>query len=806
MRPIAVTLTSLLAAMTLLATATAAERNPVRTRPSAAADQPSAQRIIVKFRQSSLSIQATKSGESATQQQTATADSVRLNALAGRARVTLRASKALGDNMHVMQVLPASGETAADTLAHLRADGEVEFAEIDRPVYLHATDPNDTRYLLNTAADAGQWYLRADQPSAINARAAWDITKGSNGVVIAVVDTGVRYDHEDLQTAAAGGKLLPGFDFISPDSATNFAHAGDGDGYDGDPSDPGDFCTAEADNSSWHGTRVSGIIGARTNNNLGVAGINWNGYILPVRVIGRCGGFNSDVIAGIRWAAGLSVPGAPANPYPAQVINISLGGSGACDQGSANAVSAATAAGALVVVSAGNEGGPVDSPANCPGAMAILGLRHAGTKVGFSSLGPEIALGSPGGNCVNTVAGQPCVYSIDTTTNLGTSSPGANGYTDKVSTNLGTSFSSPIVSGIAGLMLSVNGNLKSKQLIARMREGATPYPQTSDSTNPVPGLCQNPTTLGALQQTECICNTAVCGAGMANALGAVNAALRPIAAVTIPTPSYAAGSSVTLNGSASAACSRTVANYEWKVVSSGAVLATGATATSVTVTAPASGSAIVVRLTVTDDVGKTDIADINVAPTTATSSAPTSAGTKACLTDVAPPNGVTIAATTANAAEAGAAAGVFTVTRTGSTAAALTVNLAIGGSATAGSDYANLPTTVTLAAGSASATLTVTPVDDSTVEGAETVVATVQNGSGYQIGDSPSATVTIADNDTAAAPPPSGGSSGGGGGGGAFDPLTLLGALGFVTFAAIRRMGPARRARSPLRATRPGER
>ena len=800
MRPIAVTLTSFFAAMTLLATATAAERNPVRTRPSAAAEQQAAQRIIVKFRQSSLSIQATKSGESATQQ-TATADTVRLNALAGRTRVTLRASKALGDNMHVMQVLPAtSGETAAETLAHLRADSEVEFAEIDRPVYLHATDPNDTRYLLNTAADAGQWYLRADQPSAINARAAWDITKGSNGVVIAVVDTGVRYDHEDLQTAAAGGKLLPGFDFVSPDSATSFAHAGDGDGFDGDPSDPGDFCTAEADNSSWHGTRVSGIIGARTNNNLGVAGINWNGYILPVRVIGRCGGFNSDVIAGIRWAAGLSVPGAPANPYPAQVINLSLGGTGACDSGSAAAVSAATAAGALVVVSAGNEGGPVDSPANCVGAMAILGLRHAGTKVGFSSLGPEIALGSPGGNCVNTVAGQPCVYSIDTTTNLGTSTPGANGYTDKVNTNLGTSFSSPIVSGIAGLMLSVNGNLKSKQLIARMREGATAYPQTSDSTNPVPVQCQNPTTLGALQQTECICNTAVCGAGMANALGAVNAALRPIAAVTVPA-SYAAGASVTLNGSGSgAACSRTIANYEWKLVSSGTVIATGATATTATLTAPATGSAIVVRLTVTDDAGKTDIADISVAPTAATSSAPTSAGTKACLTDITPPNGVTIAATTANAAEAGTATGLFTVTRTGSTAAALTVNLAIGGSATAGSDYTNLPTTATIAAGSASATVTVTPVDDSLVEGAETVVATVQTGSGYQIGDPASATVTIADNDTTPAPPPAGG-GGGGGGGGAFDPLTLLGALGFATFAALRRLRTARRVRAPARAT-----
>ena len=279
MRPIAVTLTSLLAAMALMTTATAAEKNPARTRPGAAAEQESAQRaytrVIVQFRQSSLSTQATKSGESAAT--TVVADTARLNALASRTRITVRGTKALGGNMHVMQVSAAAGETAVETLSRLRADSEVEFAELDRRVYVHATDPNDPRYALNTAADAGQWYLREVQKSAINARGAWDITKGSNGVVIAVVDTGVRYDHEDLQQAAAGGKLLPGFDFISQDSSNNFSTAGDGDGFDNDPSDPGDFCTSPSDGSSWHGTRVSGIIGARTNNNVGVAGINWTG-------------------------------------------------------------------------------------------------------------------------------------------------------------------------------------------------------------------------------------------------------------------------------------------------------------------------------------------------------------------------------------------------------------------------------------------------------------------------------------------------------------------------------------------------
>ena len=782
MRTIAVTLSSLVAAIVLMTAASAAERNPARTRPTAATEQATAQRIIVKFRQSSaLSVQSSKSGESAAT--TAAADTTRLNALASRTRISVNRTRALGGSMHMMEISPlVTGEAVTDTLARLRADSDVEFAEADRRVYLHATDANDPRYVLNSSADFGQWYLRNVEKSAINARGAWDITTGSNGVVIADIDTGVLYGHEDLQSAAYGGKLLPGYDFVSADGTNNFSTAGDGNGRDSDATDPGDFCTSSADNSSWHGTRVSGIIGALTNNNIGIAGINWNGYILPVRVIGRCGGFNSDVVAGIYWAAGLAGSGAPANPYPAQVINISLGGTGSCDRASQQAVSDATAAGVLVVVSAGNEGGPVDSPANCIGAMGILGLRHAGTKVGFSSLGPQIALGAPGGNCVNVDGTLPCVYSIDTTSNAGTTTAGANVYTDKnpANTNVGTSFSSPIVSGIAGLMLSVNGNLKSKQLIARLRGSATPFPTTSDNAG-VPN-CQDPSAAG-IQAVECICNTAVCGAGMANALGAVQEALRPIAAVSAPA-SYAAGGNVTLDASGSAAaCKHSISTYSWSV--GGAVISTQATAS---VTAPASGaSATAVQLTVTDEAGKADVATINVGPTSATSTAPTSAGTKACLTDITPPNGVTITATDPNATEAGVHAGVLAVTRTGSTAAALTVNVAYTGSAASGVDYTALATTVVIPAGSASANITVTPIDNSTVDGSRSVIATLQTGSGYQVGTSSTATVNIADNDTAAAPPPSSGSSSGKGGGGAIDLMTLVVAFGFAALAFFRR-------------------
>lgn len=204
--------------------------------------------------------------------------------------------------------------------------------------------------------------------------------------------------------------------------------------------------------------------------------------------------------------------------------------------------------------------------------------------------------------------------------------------------------------------------------------------------------------------------------------------------------------------------------------------------------APASGAATAVQLTITDDAGKTDAVSIMVGPTSGQSDAPSSTPGTACLNDITPPGGaaitVSIAATDANAAEAAADPGVFTITRSGATTAALTVNLTYSGTATNGTDYTALPATATIAAGSASATITVTPIDDSTFEGAETVVATVAAGTGYVPGNVSSATVTIADNDTAPAPPPStGGSSGGKGGGGALDPLTLIGGLAFVVFA-----------------------
>ncbi len=198
---------------------------------------------------------------------------------------------------------------------------EVEYAEPD-VILEHTLEPNDPLY-------SNQWHYLA--PTAgnygINAPAAWDITTGSAGIVVAVIDTGITNHIEFV------GRTVPGYDFISDVQTAN-----DGNGRDSDPSDPGDWITAGENasgsfagcairNSSWHGTHTAGTIGAASNNGTGVAGINWNSKILPVRVLGKCGGYTSDIIDAMNWAAGLDVPGVPANANPAKVENLSLGGS-----------------------------------------------------------------------------------------------------------------------------------------------------------------------------------------------------------------------------------------------------------------------------------------------------------------------------------------------------------------------------------------------------------------------------------------------------------------------------------------------
>jgi len=585
--------------------------------------------------------------------------------------------------MHVMYLQKTLyGADVEAALKALRADSAVKFAAVDQLRYPHAV-PDDPLFQPTPGTASGQWFMKTPSSTpvpvegvqtsdlaAVDAVSAWDITKGSTGTVIADIDTGVRFDHPDLLRAGFGGRLLPGYDFVDQDydptsgaALGTFLMANDGDGWDPDPSDPGDWIsssdltyTDSSNNllfppascgsssggpvdSSWHGTRVMGILGALTNNSLGIAGMTWNPYLLPVRALGKCGGYDSDIITGMQWAAGMTVTGVPNNPYPADIINLSLGGSGACSATSyPDVISTLTGMGVLVVVSAGNEGGAVDVPANCTGVLGVVGLRNVGTKVGYSSFGAEAGVAAPAGNCINSSGA--CLRSLDTTYNTGATVPGASAYTDETHYNLGTSFSAPIVSGVAALMRAVNANLTPAQLIARIKSSATAFPQPA--TLVASGyIC--PTADPSSGECACPNDGKQCGAGMVNALQAVTAAERPIAAVSVPT-STPVGSSATLDASGSAAsCGRTIASYAW-VASGGVTIQSGANAAQVMITP--TGTAGTLTLTVTDSANATDTAILTVSaggsitlPATTTASAGTSTGacpTALTVTPVAP--------------------------------------------------------------------------------------------------------------------------------------------------------------------------
>src|SRR5262245_15352497 len=270
------------------------ELNPVRRLP-AAAQARSPQRLIVKFRASAGDrAQAQSAGTGTTQDAAA--------ALAKRMGLTLRESRQIAGRMQVLRLEhTAGGESLDSMLTRLRADPEVEYAEPDYKRYAFAV-PNDPLFPASQPDHPnGQWFLKNVEASAVDAQTAWDTTEGSNGVVIADIDTGVRYEHPDLGQASLGRRLLPRYDLIPPDPSGPLT-ASDGNGRNADPSYPRDWINAadlnnavftgcDQSDSSWHGTRTAGILGALTDNDVGVAGMTWKSYLLPVRVLGKCGGY-----------------------------------------------------------------------------------------------------------------------------------------------------------------------------------------------------------------------------------------------------------------------------------------------------------------------------------------------------------------------------------------------------------------------------------------------------------------------------------------------------------------------------------
>ncbi|MGH8511169.1 MAG: S8 family serine peptidase [Gammaproteobacteria bacterium] len=363
---------------------------------------------------------------------------------------------------------------------------DVEYAQPNW-LYQPLQTPNDPLYpkqwhYFNNGSGAGE------SPGGINLPKAWAVTKGSRSVVVTVIDTGLVMNHPDLDT----NNVVPGFDFID-----DLMRGNDGDGRDNDANDPGDAMKAgECGNnqpprdypSSWHGTHVSGTIGAgATNNGAGIAGINWEVKVQPVRVLGKCGGSTTDIADAIRWAAGLDVPNVPKNTTPAKVINMSLGGERPCKGGfladtvSQNAINDAKAAGAAVVVAAGNGGrdgigddAAGSSPAGCDGVITVAASDPTGTITPFSNWGASVELMAPGGLTERCAKPEGGVLSM-VARGGGT---GACVVPDAYAFYNGTSMASPHVAGVAALMLAANSSLTPDQILQKLQSTAMPRTAT----------------------------------------------------------------------------------------------------------------------------------------------------------------------------------------------------------------------------------------------------------------------------------------------------------------------------------------
>jgi serine protease len=308
----------------------------------------------------------------------------------------------------------------------LRKRGDVEFAEPNYIVRPSAI-PNDEYYNL-------QWHYPQ-----INLPQAWDITTG-NGVIVAVIDTGVLLDHPDMS-----GQLTAGYDFISdPDNA------GDGDGIDSNPNDEGDAIQAGA-SSSFHGTHVAGTVAARSNDSRGVAGIAWNSRIMPIRVLGRNGGNSLDLAEGIRFAAGLSNASGTTPARKADIINMSLGGS-SDSQIIRDAVAAARAAGVIIIAAAGNEStSQLSYPASYEGVVSVSAVDINRDFAFYSNYGTMIDVAAPGGDLRFDLNGDSRPD--------GVLSAGGDDSSGSLSYQLvfynGTSMASPHIAGVAALMKAV---------------------------------------------------------------------------------------------------------------------------------------------------------------------------------------------------------------------------------------------------------------------------------------------------------------------------------------------------------------
>jgi len=325
----------------------------------------------------------------------------------------------------------------------LRKRGDILSAEPNYILHHCAIEPNDTHYGL-------QWHYPQ-----INLPQAWNYTTGSDDVIVAVIDTGVLRGHPDL----SGRLTSTGYDFIQSTSISN-----DGTGIDANPDDPGDATTGS---SSFHGTHCAGTIGAATNNNNGLAGVTWSTKIMPVRVLGVGGGTSYDIMQGIRYAAGLSNDSGTTPAQSADILSMSLGGSGysASTQALINEV---RVAGKIIIAAAGNDNtSNLFYPASYDSVVSVSAVNINGTKASYSNYGTAIDIAAPGGDS-GDVDGDGYADRVWSTCGDDTSGSIVFNY---VAYN-GTSMAAPHVAGVVALMKALYPSLTPSELDTMISTGA----------------------------------------------------------------------------------------------------------------------------------------------------------------------------------------------------------------------------------------------------------------------------------------------------------------------------------------------
>ncbi|MNM35857.1 Extracellular basic protease precursor [compost metagenome] len=497
------------------ASAAGIERGPVRNMAEHGMSSSGGYRFIVKYRANAAELRDTATLNRGLSAAVSRAGLDRAVAANARSAARPAASAALMHRMGMpgWTVVKSSRllneQEAAQFIRELKANPAVEDVSIDQIYRPLATvspsfSPNDPD------SQKFQWNFY-DAKSGVRATEAWELSKGE-GVVVAVLDTGIVENHRDL-----AGNVIPGYDMITDKRISRR----DSDerlvgGWDQGDWMEKDYCTGwakershPAEASSWHGSHVAGTIAQETNNGVALAGLAHKAKVMPVRVLGSCGGFTSDIADGIIWAAGGEVPGMPLNTNPAEVINISLGSvdPAACPVAYQAAIDVANSKGMIVVVAAGNDDADAATytMSSCKNIISVGATGVTGGRAGYSNYGARVDLSAPGGGGGDADNGY--VWQV---VNKSGQRPTADwvlgGY-------VGTSMASPHVAAAVAMVQSVvETPLSWTQMRDLLKQTASPFPISVPATKPIGAGILN-VHAALIKATEKPCDPAVeqCG-------------------------------------------------------------------------------------------------------------------------------------------------------------------------------------------------------------------------------------------------------------------------------------------------------